>query len=299
MQGDLTPQPPPENDLRIPKISIGMPVYNGEKTIREALDSLLTQTFTDFELIISDNASTDGTEAICREFVKKDPRIRYLQQPENRGGAANFWFLLDETQGEYFMWAACDDIRSQDFLEINYDFLRRNLDYIASTSPVRFANGNFHPVKLGDRSLDGPMEERVVAFLECWHANGRFYSLFRREALLSVTTLRHENYLGVDWAIILELICLGKFNRCDRGEVILGTGGISNSLNVFKIHRKELSLWLFPFEKLIKFAFRLSCNFTLRNRMIVLLRLIMLNKKAVVAQWIHEIKLLLNGCFGG
>lgn len=299
MQGDLTPQPPPENDLRIPKISIGMPVYNGEKTIREALDSLLTQTFTDFELIISDNASTDGTEAICREFVKKDPRIRYLRQPENRGGAANFWFLLDETQGEYFMWAACDDIRSQDFLEINYDFLRRNLDYIASTSPVRFANGNFHPVKLGDRSLDGPMEERVVAFLECWHANGRFYSLFRREALLSITTLRHENYLGVDWAIILELICLGKFNRCDRGEVILGTGGISNSLNVFKIHRKELSLWLFPFEKLIKFTFRLSCNFTLKNRMIVLLRLIMLNKKAVVAQWIYEIKLLLNGCFGG
>lgn len=276
-----------------------MPVYNGEKTIREALDSLLIQTFTDFELIISDNASTDGTEAICREYVKKDPRIRYVRQPENRGGAANFWFLLEETQGEYFMWAACDDIRSQDFLEINYAFLRRNSGYIASTSPVRFSGGNFHPVKMGDRSLEGPTEERVVAFLECWHANGRYYSLFRREALLSITSLRFEDYLGIDWAIILELICIGKFNRCNFGEVVLGTGGLSHSLNIFKVYRKGVLSWIFPFEKLTAFILRLSLNFTPRNRMIVFRRLIMLNYRAVVGQWIYEIKLLFNGCFGG
>lgn len=276
-----------------------MPVFNGEKYIREALDSLLAQTFTDFELIISDNASTDGTEAICREYVKKDPRIRYVRQPENRGGAANFWFLLDEAWSEYFIWAACDDIRSHDYLEINYDFLSKNLDYIASTSPVRFANGTFNPVKMGDRSLDGPMEERVVAFLEYWHANGRYYSLFRRETLLSITSLRYENYLGIDWAIILELICIGKFNRCNPGEVVLGTRGLSRSLNIFKVYRKGVMSWILPFEKLTAFVLRLSRNFTPRNRMIVLLRLIMLNIRAVVYQWIYEIKLLLNGSVGG
>jgi len=72
-----------------------MPVYNGEKYIREALDSLLAQTFTDFELIISDNASTDGTQVICEEYAARDPRIRYVRQRENRGAVANFRFVLD------------------------------------------------------------------------------------------------------------------------------------------------------------------------------------------------------------
>jgi glycosyltransferase involved in cell wall biosynthesis len=107
-----------EREKKVPKVSIGMPVYNGEPFIREALDSLLAQTFTDFELIISDNASTDGTEAICREYAAKDDRIRYVRQPENRGALANFQFVLDEAVGEYFMWAAADDIRAPDCLEI-------------------------------------------------------------------------------------------------------------------------------------------------------------------------------------
>ncbi len=96
----------------IPRVSIGMPVYNGEKFIRDALDSLLAQTFSDFELIISDNASTDDTEAICRDYAAKDVRIRYVRQAENLGAAANFKFVLDEAVGEYFMWAAHDDRRS-------------------------------------------------------------------------------------------------------------------------------------------------------------------------------------------
>jgi glycosyltransferase involved in cell wall biosynthesis len=92
-----------------PQVSIGMPIYNGELFIREALDSLLAQTFTDFELIISDNGSTDATEAICKEYAAKDVRIRYVRQGENRGAVANFWFVLNEAVGEYFMWAAADD----------------------------------------------------------------------------------------------------------------------------------------------------------------------------------------------
>lgn len=90
-------------------VSIGMPVYNGEKYIREALDSLLGQSFANFELIISDNASTDGTEGICLEYAAQDARIRYIRQPKNLGALANFKFVLDEAQGEYFMWAAADD----------------------------------------------------------------------------------------------------------------------------------------------------------------------------------------------
>ena len=101
----------------IPKVTIGMPVYNGERHIREALNSLLAQSFKDFELIISDNASTDSTGSICREYTHRDERIRYVRQSENRGIVANFQFVLDEARGEYFMWAAHDDVWDARWIE--------------------------------------------------------------------------------------------------------------------------------------------------------------------------------------
>lgn len=100
-----------------PKVSIGIPVYNGGSFIRETLDSLLVQTFTDFELIISDNASTDETETICREYVEKDRRIRYVRQVNNLGAYPNFEFVLHEAVGEYFMWVASDDLQKPTFVE--------------------------------------------------------------------------------------------------------------------------------------------------------------------------------------
>lgn len=106
-----------DNPRTPPALSIGMPVFNGESNIREALDSLLVQTFIDFELIISDNGSTDGTEMICREYAAKDPRIRYVRQSENRGMLFNFLFVLDEAQGKFFMWAAHDDIWAPNWVE--------------------------------------------------------------------------------------------------------------------------------------------------------------------------------------
>ena len=98
-----------------------MPVYNGTKFIREALDSLLAQTFTDFELIISDNASTDETEIICQEYADKDSRIRYVRQVENLGAVANFnyvKFKAKEYNACYFAWMASDDLWPKNYLDI-------------------------------------------------------------------------------------------------------------------------------------------------------------------------------------
>jgi glycosyltransferase involved in cell wall biosynthesis len=108
---------------RSPKISLGMPVYNGAAFLRETLESLLQQTFSDFELIISDNASTDATEKICREFAQRDSRIRYERLDTNLGAVANFNRLVDLASGEYYKWVAADDLCLPDFLASTFKLM--------------------------------------------------------------------------------------------------------------------------------------------------------------------------------
>ena len=101
----------------VPRVSIGLPVYNGENFLAEALDALLAQTFTDFELIVSDNASTDRTAEICRSYAARDRRIRYVRQPRNIGGQPNQAAVAELARGEYYKLAAHDDLYSPYLLE--------------------------------------------------------------------------------------------------------------------------------------------------------------------------------------
>src|SRR4029079_986590 len=98
-----------------PKLSIGLPVYNGENFLAQAVDSILVQDFRDFELIISDNASTDRTAEICRRYAESDPRVRYVRFEKNQGASRNFCYAFELARGEYFKWAAHDDICAQGF----------------------------------------------------------------------------------------------------------------------------------------------------------------------------------------
>jgi glycosyltransferase involved in cell wall biosynthesis len=100
-----------------PRVSIGMPVFNGEKYLKEALESILAQTYSDFELVISDNASNDRTEQICREYAAKDSRIRYYRNEKNIGAPKNFNRVFELSSGEYFKWAACDDVLAPEYLQ--------------------------------------------------------------------------------------------------------------------------------------------------------------------------------------
>jgi len=94
----------------VPRVSIGLPVYNGASYLEASLQSLLAQSFTDFEIVISDNASTDETAAVCNAYAAADPRIRYIRQPQNGGAAWNFNRVFELSRGEYFKWAAADDV---------------------------------------------------------------------------------------------------------------------------------------------------------------------------------------------
>ena len=98
-------------------MSIGLPVYNGERYLKETLDCILAQTFEDFELAVSDNASTDGTQAICQAYAAQDRRIRYYRNAQNLGAARNYNRVFELATGEYFKWAAHDDLFAPEFLE--------------------------------------------------------------------------------------------------------------------------------------------------------------------------------------
>ncbi len=100
----------------MPRLSIGLPVYNGERHLAEALESLLGQTYEDFELIVSDNASTDGTAEICLRYARQDDRVRYIRQERNIGLIPNHTFVIEQARGELFKSAAHDDLYARDLL---------------------------------------------------------------------------------------------------------------------------------------------------------------------------------------
>src|ERR1700753_3521498 len=113
-----------------PRVSLGMPVYNGEKYLEAALDSLLAQTFTSFELIVCDNASTDGTQAICERYAARDSRIRYERNERNMGASWNFNPVYSLARAPYFKQAAHDDLCEPEFLERCVAVLDRDPDVV-------------------------------------------------------------------------------------------------------------------------------------------------------------------------
>ena len=187
-----------------PTISIGMPVYNGTHFIRDALDSLLAQTFADFDLTISDNASTDDTEDICLWYASRDKRIKYVRQPVNLGAAANFDYVLGEATGDYFMWAAADDTWGRSFLEVCKATLEKSPRAVGAISNAVF--GEVEGLASGIGPLDAKMlPKRRVMFLMRPGPNARFYSLYRSDIVKKLGYNKYDFFAG-DWAFIFDLL---------------------------------------------------------------------------------------------
>ena len=272
------------SERKIPCVSIGMPVFNGEVYLKAAIDSLLTQTFSDFELIISDNASSDKTKEICEQYAKNDSRIRYIRQEKNLGATMNFKFVLDQAVGEYFMWAAADDIRSSDFIEVNFKFLRENTDYVASTSPNGFEGIELSKQTLVNFKLDGDIFERFTGFFKkSWVSHGIFYSLMRTSILRDCRILG-ESFFAADWAINLYLVSKGKVNRTSNGYIIFGVKGVSSGPDAYKAFRNEFIELLIPFYRLNKYVLTLIRGFSILERIKIIMVLVKLNIKAVLSQ---------------
>jgi glycosyltransferase involved in cell wall biosynthesis len=193
-----------------------MPVYNGEEYIHEALDSLLAQTFTDFELVISDNASIDNTEAICREYAARDPRIRYVRQTQNRGAMPNFQFVLAEARGECFMWAAADDRWDNSWIATLMPHLRSEAVSVAFGCVASLVDQTQSTTRTTLSSLRGPVTFRVLRYFFWREAGAKpnvIYGLYRtsqlRNAAAEVLTAGADNRLGVDNLLVFRMLHVG------------------------------------------------------------------------------------------
>ena len=188
--------------------------------------------------------------------------------------------MLDEAHGDYFMWAACDDIRSHDFIEVNKKFLSENPDFVASTSPNGFEGKQLSMQNFVDFKLDGDLFERFTTFFEyCWVSHGIFYSLIRTNMLRNCEVLG-QSFIGADWAINLYLASKGKLNRTASGYTIFGVKGVSSSSGAYKAFRNDHVEIFIPFYRLSKYVIQLTNGFTLRQKLRMALILVKLNISA-------------------
>lgn len=194
-----------------PRVSLGLPVYNGENYLAEALDSLLNQTFTDFELIICDNASTDRTETICRHYSESDKRICYHQNQVNVGAAGNFNKAFKLAKGEYFKWASHDDLCDKTFLAECVATLDENQDAVLAYPKAQIIDNKselqeIYKVKLP--TDDDRVSRRYLALLK-GHRCFEIFGLIRRD-ILAKTPLMGA-YSHGDGVLLARLALYGKF----------------------------------------------------------------------------------------
>jgi glycosyltransferase involved in cell wall biosynthesis len=137
-----------------PTVSIGLPVYNGERYLAQAIDALLAQTFEDFELIISDNASDDRTEEICRAYAQRDTRVRYIRQPVNLGADPNHSFVVEQARGRFFKWAGHDDLYEPEFLRLCVEALESHPDVVLAHAGDGIIDESGEVLELSDYRVD-------------------------------------------------------------------------------------------------------------------------------------------------
>jgi glycosyltransferase involved in cell wall biosynthesis len=201
----------------MPQVSIGLPVYNGGRFLRPCLDSLLHQTFTDFELIICDNASTDDTEQVCREYLSRDSRIAYYRNAENVGAARNYNLTFDLASGRYFKWSSHDDLCGAQFLERCVEALERNpeivlaypkmvdIDVEGRTIGVR----NISHIPRSERGAAARTHQRFRRLIRTDYTVEEIFGVIRADVLRKTSLIK--SYTDSDRTLLAEIGLYGRF----------------------------------------------------------------------------------------
>lgn len=195
-----------------PRVSIGLPVFNGEKFIAKTIDSLLSQTFTDFELIISDNASTDNTSVICKKYAEKDSRINYHKSDKNYGAAWNFNNVFKLSKGQYFKWAAHDDLHHPFFLQKCVDVLDNNFSITLCFTRTIFIDeyeNELGEYKYPFNFTNSSRRERFMKVSTGGHIVHEIFGVIRTDILCRTALI--GGYLGSDLVLLGKLALYGNF----------------------------------------------------------------------------------------
>ncbi len=200
-----------------PKISIGMPTYNSAATIGASIESLLGQSFEDFELIISDNASTDSTRDIVEGLAQQDRRIQYMRQPENVGANRNYSSVARAARGEFFKWASSSDWFAPTFLSKCLISLEQNDDAVLAAprtrlfaEDLRSATDYAYDIEI----LDSSPVARLVRLTANLRLNNAINGLIRMKSLRRTRLI--DSFYGADEVLMGQLAMLGKVIRVDE-----------------------------------------------------------------------------------
>ena len=245
--GQTTHTAPATECSKGPRISVALPVYNGEDYLAGTIASILAQTFRDFELIISDNASTDRTAAISQEFAARDRRIRYHRQPHNIGAAANFNRSHGLATGEYFKWAAHDDLLEPEYLAKCVAALDAEPHAVLCQTLVKIVEDEHRVLEvcrpIGPGADSSRPSVRLAARLRqklCLDVFG----VLRADALRGSVML--GDYIGADRTLLSELALRGRFLLVNEPLLINREHARRATRISRRLGRKELAAWFDP-----------------------------------------------------
>lgn len=200
-----------------PRVSVGLPVYNGEPLVERALDTLQAQTVKDWELLVSDNGSTDATPDIVKARAKDDPRITYVRQPVNRGAALNFSTVVDGARAPVFKWISHDDEMAPTLLERLLELREQEPDAVLWYAPGRELDeaGELHDV-LPDRLPLTQTEpaERLRQLLTTYLGSSALFGIIDTRELRTTRLL--DDFHSADVVLLAELALRGRFVELDE-----------------------------------------------------------------------------------
>ncbi|HET7372425.1 MAG TPA: glycosyltransferase family 2 protein [Gemmatimonadaceae bacterium] len=196
---------------RAPRVSIGVPAYNAARYLALTLDSLVRQTYTDVEIIVCDNASSDATSDIASDFARRDPRVRHVRSPENVGAGRNFIRCAQLARGELFRWASADDLSAPTFVERCVEALDAHADVVQAFPRTTLIDENGVVLKQIDDPVatmsDSPRERYMHVMRNLTLVNS-LYGVMRTATLRR--TAIHGTYVGADLVVQAELALYGK-----------------------------------------------------------------------------------------
>ncbi|WP_371504479.1 glycosyltransferase family 2 protein [Nitrosopumilus adriaticus] len=268
-----------------PLVTVGIPVFNGEKFLERRIESILSQNYKEFKILISDNASNDSTQEICKKFVNQDNRISYHRQEKNLGYVTNFNYLINNANGKYFVIAGVDDLWEPDFLEKNVSVLENNENIVGSIGDVDYI-GNFQKPKsskfitnlkknMRKQDIDiqekhvikasGKFDDKVDRYLR-FNQGSFVYGLYRTSEIKK--NIITSPVAAWDLVFILNILKFGDLHVVDKILLHKYAGGMSTKGILESYKRREIPFYdlLIPNFSFFKWSAKnIGIGFCLRN----------------------------------